>query len=349
MLCPNYNVSAAQSVPFGKRTAKSTNERTIFMKKSLSVLLTLAFILCAFSVSCARKPQHDSDVSFNVAVLKGPTGMGAAKLIGDEYENYNVTVESSPDAVTGKFISGEYDVAAVPVNLASVLYNKLEGDVVMLGVTTLGVLYVVENGNEVNSIADLAGKPVDATGQGSTPEYIINYLLEKNDISDKVEINYHAEHSELTSLLGSGSVRIGILPEPNVTAVLNSNPDLRIALNLTEEWNKVCSTECVQGVLIARKGFAAENKTAVEQFIKDYAESSDFVVNNIDDASKLIVEAGILPSEDIAKKAIPNCNIVFYSGERMKKAAEGMYSVLFASNPKSIGGKLPEADFYFGA
>lgn len=315
------------------------------MKKFLSFLLTLVLIISVFSVSCAKK----SNVSIDIAVLKGPTGMGAANLIGSKYENYNVTVEASPDAVTGKFISGEYDVAAVPVNLASVLYNKLDGDVVMLGVTTLGVLYVVENGDEVNSIADLAGKPVDATGQGSTPEYIINYLLEKNNITEKVEINYHAEHSELTSLLASGNVRIGILPEPNVTAVLSSNSDLRIALNLTDEWNKVCSTECVQGVIIARKSFAVENKAAIEQFIKDYAESSDFVVNNIDDAAKLIVEAGILPSEGVAKKAIPNCNIVFYSGEKMKAAAEGMYSVLFAANPKSIGGKLPEADFYFGA
>lgn len=315
------------------------------MKKFLSFLLTLVLIISVFSVSCAKK----SNVSIDIAVLKGPTGMGAAKLIGSKYENYNVTVEASPDAVTGKFISGEYDVAAVPVNLASVLYNKLDGDVVMLGVTTLGVLYVVENGDEVNSIADLAGKPVDATGQGSTPEYIINYLLEKNNITEKVEINYHAEHSELTSLLASGNVRIGILPEPNVTAVLSSNSDLRIALDLTDEWNKVCSTECVQGVIIARKSFAVENKAAIEQFIKDYAESSDFVVNNIDDAAKLIVEAGILPSEGVAKKAIPNCNIVFYSGKKMKAAAEGMYSVLFAANPKSIGGKLPEADFYFGA
>ena len=247
-----------------------------------------------------------------------------------------------------RIISGEVDVAAVPVNLASVLYNKLDGDISVLAVSTLGVLYVVEAGSEVNSVADLAGKTVYATGQGATPEYILNYLLDKNGVAGSVEVNYVGEHAALATMLADGSAEIGMLPEPNVTSTLAGNDNLRIALNLTEEWNKVCSTELVQGVVIARKSFVNEHPEAIEQFLREYEKSSAFVNENIDEAAKLIVDAGILGNVEIAKKAIPNCNISFSKGEAMHKAVEGMLAVLFEANTKSIGGKLPDKDFYYG-
>ena len=214
--------------------------------------------------------------------------------------------------------------------------------------STLGVLYVVEAGSEVNSVADLAGKTVYATGQGATPEYILNYLLDKNGVAGSVEVNYVGEHAALATMLADGSAEIGMLPEPNVTSTLAGNDNLRIALNLTEEWNKVCSTELVQGVVIARKSFVNEHPEAIEQFLREYEKSSAFVNENIDEAAKLIVDAGILGNVEIAKKAIPNCNISFSKGEAMHKAVEGMLAVLFEANPKSIGGKLPDKDFYYG-
>lgn len=318
------------------------------LMKRIVAMITAAVMLFSLAAFAACSKKQD-DTEIRIAALKGPTGMGMVKLADKQnYPNYTVSIEASPDALNPRIISGEVDVAAVPVNLASVLYNKLDGDISVLAVSTLGVLYVVEAGSEVNSVADLAGKTVYATGQGATPEYILNYLLDKNGVAGSVEVNYVGEHAALATMLADGSAEIGMLPEPNVTSTLAGNDNLRIALNLTEEWNKVCSTELVQGVVIARKSFVNEHPEAIEQFLREYEKSSAFVNENIDEAAKLIADAGILGNVEIAKKAIPNCNISFSKGEAMHKAVEGMLTVLFEANPKSIGGKLPDKDFYYG-
>lgn len=318
------------------------------LMKRIVAMITAAVMLFSLAAFAACSKKQD-DTEIRIAALKGPTGMGMVKLADKQnYPNYTVSIEASPDALNPRIISGEVDVAAVPVNLASVLYNKLDGDISVLAVSTLGVLYVVEAGSEVNSVADLAGKTVYATGQGATPEYILNYLLDKNGVAGSVEVNYVGEHAALATMLADGSAEIGMLPEPNVTSTLAGNDNLRIALNLTEEWNKVCSTELVQGVVIARKSFVNEHPEAIEQFLREYEKSSAFVNENIDEAAKLIVDVGILGNVEIAKKAIPNCNISFSKGEAMHKAVEGMLTVLFEANPKSIGGKLPHKDFYYG-
>lgn len=318
------------------------------LMKRIVAMITAAVMLFSLAAFAACSKKQD-DTEIRIAALKGPTGMGMVKLADKQnYPNYTVSIEASPDALNPRIISGEVDVAAVPVNLASVLYNKLDGDISVLAVSTLGVLYVVEAGSEVNSVADLAGKTVYATGQGATPEYILNYLLDKNGVAGSVEVNYVGEHVALATMLADGSAEIGMLPEPNVTSTLAGNDNLRIALNLTEEWNKVCSTELVQGVVIARKSFVNEHPEAIEQFLREYEKSSAFVNENIDEAAKLIVDVGILGNVEIAKKAIPNCNISFSKGEAMHKAVEGMLTVLFEANPKSIGGKLPDKDFYYG-
>lgn len=318
------------------------------LMKRIVAMITAAVMLFSLAAFAACSKKQD-DTEIRIAALKGPTGMGMVKLADKQnYPNYTVSIEASPDALNPRIISGEVDVAAVPVNLASVLYNKLDGDISVLAVSTLGVLYVVEAGSEVNSVADLAGKTVYATGQGATPECILNYLLDKNGVAESVEVNYVGEHAALATMLADGSAEIGMLPEPNVTSTLAGNDNLRIALNLTEEWNKVCSTELVQGVVIARKSFVNEHPEAIEQFLREYEKSSAFVNENIDEAAKLIVDAGILGNVEIAKKAIPNCNISFSKGEAMHKAVEGMLAVLFEANPKSIGGKLPDKDFYYG-
>ena len=315
------------------------------MKKIIAIAICI-MMLAACMTACTAAPKEQT-TDIRIAALKGPTGMGMVKLIGDEYPHYIVSIEASPDALTPRFISGDVDVAAVPINLASVLYNKLEGDVVVLAVNTLGVLYILENGNEISSFADLNGKDVYATGQGSTPEYILNYLMEKNGVSANVE--YVGEHAALATMLTEGQAQIGMLPQPNVTAAMSGSESLRIALDLTEEWNKVSDTKLVQGVLIARKSFAEANKEAIELFLRDYEQSANFVNTDIDAAAKLIAEAEILPKEGLAKKAIPTCNITFISGKDMKAAVSGMLGVLFEANPKSIGGTLPGDDFYFGA
>ncbi|MBO4384871.1 MAG: ABC transporter substrate-binding protein [Clostridia bacterium] len=316
------------------------------MKRLISVILAALLLAAAFALAGCAGKDPDATV-IRIAALKGPTGMGVAPLMNGSYSQYNVTIGSDPSAVTSQFISGEYDVAALPVNVASVLYNKLDGDVVILGITTLGVLYVLENGSEIDSVSDLVGKTLYATGQGSTPEYVLNYILKKNGILGGVTVQYLAEHSELATLMANGDVVLGMMPEPNVTSSMMLNQDLRVALDLTEEWNKVSDHQLVQGVLVARRSFVKEHETLIRQLMKDYKAAADIINTGSDEAAKMIVDAGILPKLPIAKAAIPRCNIVFITGREMRKTLTDMFEVLLSADPKSIGGKLPGSDIYF--
>lgn len=289
-----------------------------------------------------------------VFTLMGPTGMGMAKLIdddsnGDAKLNYQFTIASAPDQISAEVIKGDFEIAAVPVNLAAVLFKKTEGNVKVAGINTLGVLYILENGSEISSVSDLKGKTLYATGQGATPEYILKYILSKNGVDPEKDltIEYLAEHSELATRMVSGDVKLGMLPEPNVTNVLLNNADAHIALNLTEEWKKVSETDLVQGCIIVSKDFADNRPDALRTFLEEYEASVKYVTGNVDEAAALIEKAGIIPKAAVAKKALPNCNIVLVTGEAMKAQMAGMLNVLFEAAPSSVGGALPGDEFYY--
>jgi len=316
--------------------------------KRISLIL-LVIILAVSVVSCSEKVTH-ADIS--IIGLKGPTGMGMAKLMednanGEADNNYTFTLTSAPDEVTAEVIKGSVNIAAVPINLAGVLYQKTEGAIQIAAINTLGVLYIVENGNEINSIGDLEGKTVYATGQGSTTEYILNYILEKNNIN--AEVVFKSEHSELVTLMAAGEVVLGMLPEPHVTTALNQNENLRVALNLTEEWKKVSDDDStlLQGCVIVNKKFAEENKDAVNNFLAEYKASIEYVNANVDDASLLIEKFEIVPNAAVAKKALPNCNIAYIDGDQMKQNVNNLYQVFFDANPASIGGAMPDDGFFY--
>lgn len=289
--------------------------------------------------------KKTDDTVLQIAALKGPTGLGLAKLAENTEDTFEISVYDAPDVVTGKFISGEVDIAAVPVNLASVLYHKTEGEAVMIAVNTLGVLYILENGDSVQSLSDLAGKTLYATGQGSTPEYVLNRLLAVNGLSDGVTVEYVGEHAALAGMVASGEAELAMLPEPNVSAVLLKNDSVRIALDLTKEWESAFDTTLVQGCYIVRKSVLEAHPQAVKAFVEAAAASTEYMLS-AEDAPAVAAAQGIVPSEGVAKKAIPHCNLVCITGEEMQRIAGEMLSALFEANPKSIGGALPGDAFY---
>jgi NitT/TauT family transport system substrate-binding protein len=288
----------------------------------------------------------------NLAVLKGPTGVGAAKLLydnenGDTINQYNVTVASDPaNEIVPKLVNGELDIAAISTNLAASLYHKTEGGVQMLALNTLGVLYILENGDSVQSMADLAGRTIYATGQGSNPEYVLNYLLEQNGLTD-VTVEWMAS-DELTTLMASGQADLCMLPVPAATAVQMKNADVRVALNLTEEWNNVTSDGVLtMGCIVVRTQFAQEHPEAVTAFLQEYADSIAFVTDDPDSAAPMVAQFEITANEQIALKAIPDCNLVCITGDEMRESIQGYFEVLFAADPTSIGGSIPDDAFYY--
>ena len=325
----------------------------------LALLMTASLAACGGEKDPSAPPQEDeaeTPVTMRVAALKGPTAMGLVKVMHDDPHSalgpsYEFTLAGSADEVTPALIQGELDAACVPANLASVLYNQTEGEIVTLAVNTLGVLYVVEKGNAVQSLADLKGKTIVAAGKGSTPEYALRYLLQENGIDPDgdVVIDWKSEHSECVAALASGAATIALLPQPFVTVAESKIEDLRMALDLNQEWDALDNgSGLITGVVVARKGFVEEHPAAVAAFLDDYAASVDWVNENTADAPALIGEYGIVDAA-VAEKALPYCNIVCITGGEMKEKLSGYLQVLLEGNPKSVGGAVPEDSFYYGA
>lgn len=314
---------------------------------TLSVMLLLSFAACG-------APAEKTAVK--ICGIKGPTGIGLANMwaaddAGTAKNDYTFSLVSVPADAGNKVVTGEADIAAVPTNLASALYNKTNGAVQMLAVNTLGVLHILENSDTVQTFADLKGKTIYSTGAGANPEYILRHLLTKNGINPDTDVTlkFVAENDELATLMVTGEAKIALVPEPVVTTVLTKNAAVRKALDVTAEWKKLGEGELMMGCVIVKKSFAEANPKAVKNFLKDYEASINSVNEDIDGTAALCEKYEIIPKAAVAKKAIPGCNITFVDGKDMKNQIAGYFNVLNTAKPAAIGGKLPADDFYYGA
>ncbi len=303
------------------------------------------------------EPAPAERASFEIAALKGPTAMGLVKLMDDVAQgaetanDYTFTLAGSADQVSPALIKGELDMACVPANLAATLYQKTKGAVEVLAVNTLGVLYIVEQGETVNTMADLKGAAIVAAGKGSTPEFALRYLLVENGIDPDadVTIDWKSEHSECVAAMAAGQATIALLPQPFVTVASTKLEGLRVALDLTEEWEKLDNgSALLTGVIVARREVVEQNPAAVDAFLADYAASVNWVNGNVADAAKLISDLGIIEAAPVAEKALPHCNIVCVTGTEMFEMLSGYLAVLHDAEPASVGGALPGDDFYYG-
>ena len=301
----------------------------------------------------------------HLGLLSGPTGMGAAKMLADNDEayaqveagtyeggtllRYEVTLGSDPaNDIVPRLTNGELDIAAIPTNLAATLYNRTDGGIKLLALNTLGVLHILENGDTVNSLADLEGRTLYATGQGSNPEYVLNYLLEANglDPAADVDIQWLASE-ELTARMASGDIDLCMLPVPAATTVMMQNSDVRDAIDLNDAWTESgAQGTFTMGCLVARTEWLEDNSELVPGILEEYAASIDYANSNPEEAAALIEQYGIVPKAAVAQAAIPQANMVCVTGEDMKGIAD-YYQVLFDADPTSIGGAIPGEDFYY--
>ena len=351
------------------------------MKKIVSLLLALTMALglaacggaasssvassaAASSEAVSEAASSEETVSeplsateaLRIAGLKGPTTMGLVNLLSMESDgtasmDYDLQLYGAADEIVPLLMKGELDMAAIPANLAATLYQKTSGGIEAVAVNTLGVLYVVEKGDTVQSMADLKGRTILSTGKGTTPEYVLRYLLTQNGIDpDKdVTIEYYSEATEVTAQMANAEDAIAVLPQPYVTAAGLQDDTLRVALDLTEEWNKICDTQLITGVTVVRKEYAEEHPDVVAAFLTDYAKSVDAANTDLDGTAALCEEQGVVAKAAIAKKALPNCNIVCLTGDDLKTNASAYLQVLFDADPAAVGGAMPGDDFYWSA
>lgn len=322
-------------------------------KKILSLLLAAVLLLLPACGATAKGMSAEGPV--RIAGLKGPTTMGLVNLLDMEQQgtaalDYDLQLYGTADEIVPGLIKGELDMAAIPANLAAALYQKTKGGIQVMAVNTLGVLYVVEKGDTVHSMADLAGRTILSTGKGTTPEYLLRYLLEKNGLDpDKdVKIQYCSEATEVTAQMAAAQKdAIAVLPQPYVTAAGMKDPSLRVALDLTAEWDKVSDSQLVTGVTVVRTQYAQEHPDVVEVFLQEYAQSVRTANTDLDRTAALCEQQGVVAKATIAKKALPACNIVCRTGDEMQKDVSAYLSVLCAADPAAVGGKLPDEGFYW--
>lgn len=319
--------------------------------------VSIFFVFLLIITACGpREPQ----ASINVVALKGPTSMGLSKLLKNQKEGKSkslssYTIVDSPDQAVTAFVNGEADLATVPSNVAALLYQKLKGDVQVLHINTLGVLYILDPQGRVKSLEDLKGKTLYASGKGASPEYVLSYLLDEKGIDRKsVKIEWEQDHTQALQALAKDPDALALLPQPFVTVAQTKMKNLKVALDLTREWDKVQegknpASALVMGVTIARKSFVDKNKALIDRYLEEAHESLNYVVNHPQEASRIIGEDLDIMKAPIAEKALPYCNLVYIDGQEMKDKLGGFLSVLFKENPKSLGGQIPGEDFYYFA
>ncbi len=317
------------------------------VKKIVSAVALLALILAS---GCGKAAEKADDVTVRVGSLKGPTSIGIVRMIHEKESNtkYSFTMETQADILLASVISGDLDIALIPANVASVLYNKTKGGISVIDINTLGVLYMVSGDGSISSMKDLAGHTVYTTGAGSTPEYALRYLLSENGLSDSVTVEFKSEATEVAALLANDPSAVGMLPQPFVTAALAQNDALKVVLDMTAEWKALDNgSQLVTGVTIVRNEFLKDHPKAVKQFLEDHKSDTDFVNQNVETSAEYVAAAGIIEKAPVAAKAIPKCNIVCIYGTEMKDMLSGYLQVLFDQNPASVGGELPDEGFYY--
>ena len=321
------------------------------VKKLLTLILALALALSLCAPALAEE-----DAPVRVASMMGPTSMGLVKLMNDSETGvsalkYDFTLVGTANEIVPLLTRGELDIAMVPCNLASIVYNNT-GAIQVAAVNTLGVLYIVENGESVNAVSDLKGKLLYSTGKGTTPEFALNYILSQNglDPAKDLTIEYKSEAAEVLAALANDGAALGVLPQPYATAALAQNEKLRVALDLTKEWDAVSEeSRMITGVCVVRSDFVKQNPEAVQTFLSEYEASVKYVADEPAQAAQWIADKGIVAKAAIAEKALPACNIVCLTGPEMKTAVSGYLTVLEAQNPEAVGGAVPDDAFYYAA
>ena len=298
----------------------------------------------------------DAGMAVRIGSLKGPTSMGLVYLMdqaekGETVNNYEFTMTAAADELLPDVLSGDLDIVLIPANVASVLYNKAEGDVAVIDINTLGVLYMVSGNDRIKNMEDLKGQTVYMTGKGTTPDYVMQYLLKENGLTAAdMTLEYKSEATEVAALLAETPDAVGVLPQPFVTAACAQNEKLSVVMDLTMEWAAVqgeSGSSLVTGVTVVRKGFLEQDPEAVEQFMEDHAVSAAYANEHVEETAELVAAAGIIEKAEVAVKAIPECNITYIDGEDMKTALSGYLAVLCGQDPASVGGGLPGEDFYY--
>jgi len=312
------------------------------MKKIVCGIVAL-IILVTLLGGCFSYRGSDP-TRLRILVLQGPSGMAMAPLMYNADERHDFALPfSSPQQVVDEILSGRFDIAALPANLAATLYNS-GADVQIIAAGTLGVLHILDATGEVREPSDLTGRRIFTAEQGALPEHVLRHILNEKGID--AEIYFLTNFVEVSTHFAAELVDLVMLPAPNIVSTLAqmSNSENVTRLDVSALWNEISDTQLMQTAIVARRGLS---DTAIREFLEEYKESIAFVNANHDLAANMIVEAGVMPSIGVARQAIPLSNLAFIEGASMQAGLMDLFNILHRANPQSIGGLVPPSTIFW--
>ncbi len=327
------------------------------LKKSILYLLflTILFTVSVGILSADGTREKNDELKITVAVLKGPSGIAAAKLLGDNFQpGFGVDTEyiilSSPLEAAAKMTSGEVDAVFLPVNMAAKLYTK-GPKFKLAAVSGLGSLFMVSSDNSIEEWKDLKGKTIYLTGKGATPDYLLRYLLLENGLDPEKDVilDFSAQAPQIAQLIIAERAETSFIPQPFVLQIEMKSKEARTVLDPQEELLRIRGGEqAFPFTAFAISPKLYENRPeAAAALAKALEKSISWTLENPEEASLIIEDFGIM-SASIAVKAIPVSGIEYIPAPHAQESVEDFLNMMLDLDPVSVGGNLPDEGFYFG-
>lgn len=337
------------------------------MKKRLmaAAAAALALVMAVPLPVLADEPADDISymgstdaTEVNVGMIMGPPSMGMGWMIheneeGNTYNDYNFEVGGVDyTALASKLNTGDYDIIHCPSNVGAILYNNkdLKEEVEVIDISNLGLLYILTTDDSIKSMDDLKGRTVYSIGEGGPPEYTFGYLLDQEGLSDDVNFSFRSTPFEVLNLLQDEENSIALLPQPFVEVAKLLVPDLKVPIDITEEWDNLkleSGAESVTTITIVRKKFLEEHEQAVVEYLNLLKKSVAYSLSHVDEAAEWTDTYETFLNPEVAADAIPYVNMCAITGQEMKEKLEGFLKIMYDYNPDAVGGSMPDDDFYY--
>lgn len=326
------------------------------MKQRFIIGLLIVIILISSCSAWEKAYEQAGSSSFKVVSIKGPSALSFIKAMKPEIkpmvrlgDTVQYTFEDDEDVLYTRLLEGEFDIADVPMEMAAKLYNNGAG-YQLAAVNTGGYLYLLTNDKTTTNFSDLMGKTVKVVGEDSAFDVVLRYLLLQNGIklSKDVTLEYTENKEELIKDAAEDDINYLVLPEPWVSDLLSKNIGYNIAINIQDEWARVHGTVTLlpQTCLIVKKEIASQKAEAWKLFLEDYMDSIKWINSNQAKTVELLDNREVGIPTELAQEVIPRSNLEYSDALSARLAVDKYLNMFLELSPESIGGKLPNADFY---
>jgi NitT/TauT family transport system substrate-binding protein len=332
-----------------------------YLKKPYLVLACLASFIMMFLPACIQaSPTTEKVNTIRLVGTIGPLSVPLAymvenKVLSSVAENTTLTIWANPIQLQAIVSGGQGDFISLPTNSASTFYNK-GISLKLLDASIWNILYLITDDQSINSLTDLKDQRVMIPYQGAVPDAMFRYVCQAQGVNPDADINiyYAPDPVQASQFLLSGQDRYVLLSEPSATAVILNGQsrglNFRRALNMKTEWEKTSGNQTstpVAGTIVL--GDMKDNSAVVNTFMNEYKKAVDWMLANPQEAgqvgARVLAEQGF--TAGVLTDSLKNIDWKVVSAREARTDLESFFNALAEVSPDYIGGKLPDAGFYY--